>query len=726
MKNPLKLVLLLLCLSPSFLPAQPLAEGDATYTVTDSVLGFRVKVPVKKVFLLPSNYDKQIRAKVYSGVDSTENTRYVFGFSAFVPGSFLMDDSSYYSGLRTGFEALFSQLYRDTAYMMNGCFVEDLYGIRKAGDRLLEYRHIGRGNSWYMLLADFPLQRSAPTAKMRAFFDSFSILDYPVRDWHRSVAPDSSLTTWAPTPLFLHREDSSDNLPKQSRYLAFDSLHFNSYFISHLQIPAYYWSRSDSALYAGIIAIRILPTDSLVYKRPVRNGDATGWEWMRKPRNGMMYERERALLNGDQVYFLTTYVSGNDAASPNTNRFFDDFRFARPMRKTHVFDSKAAALLDDLFAPDPARAAAALAYMPKAPFDKDDLSLLHSSMLKMPAYQGNHNNYHVKAVLTNHIIHIHDTISYRWAKEHYKTLSAPSDYEKGFLIDIMASFPSSAHYSAIGALMHASPPRALPIDLLLALGKHLHLTARIMPELLALPCDSSLRFFIIDLAGKLADSNLLPATALLPYRHELLRLAAGRIAYLSTDYGSPRTTDDALISLLGLLNTDSSNAVLREYLDMEFHDERIKAFAALLRNGKQRAEDIRNLAGDKSTRLDLYHVLEKAGRLPLFPMTFRTQKMFSESAVYAATMEFELEPPAAIDFLDMESTRTGAGSKTFFFYRIKSENGLTHLACAGPYGQDPGQTGSLPATAIYDYRHSYDPAHAEEQKSGLLTKIAGR
>ena len=121
--------------------------------------------------------------------------------------------------------------------------------------------------------------------------------------------------------------------------------------------------------------------------------------------------------------------------------------------------------------------------------------------------------------------------------------------------------------------------------------------------------------------------------------------------------------------------------------------------------------------------MDLYRVLEKAGRLELFPVAFRTQKMLSESAVYSAAMEFELEPPAAIDFVDMKVTRTGTASKSYFIYKIKSENGLTHLACAGPYSEGPGQTVSQNATALYDYRHSFDPVHAQDQISGLMATL---
>jgi hypothetical protein len=75
----------------------------------------------------------------------------------------------------------------------------------------MAYRHIARGNSAYVIFADFP--QPGLTAKVRAFFDSFAMLDYPVQAWHRTIDPDSSLTTWTPTPLLAYNGDSSKDHP---------------------------------------------------------------------------------------------------------------------------------------------------------------------------------------------------------------------------------------------------------------------------------------------------------------------------------------------------------------------------------------------------------------------------------------------------------------------------------------------------------------------------------
>jgi hypothetical protein len=288
---------------------------------------------------------------------------------------------------------------------------------------------------------------------------------------------------------------------------------------------------------------------------------------------------------------------------------------------------------------------------------------------------------------------------------------------------IMSRFPGPAHLAEMTALVHASRPRQLSFNFLLEMEADLPLAAGLMPELLYLIDDSACRPFVVKIAGDLAENNLLSAPALKPYEAAILEFARVRIADLSTDIGSPRTWDAALITILGMLNSPGSQAAIREYFETEFHDLRVKAFATLFRNGKQTDEDIRSLAADKTTRLDLYRILLKAGRLSKMPREFFTQEMFSESEVYAKAMEFELEPPALIDQQVTKLIDMGpSGKKRFFFYRMKSANGLSFLACAGPYAPDASKVDLAHTPAVIDYQHLYDPVHQEAQMMGLLAR----
>jgi len=723
MKKPSGL-LLALFLYPVFLSAQTLPH-DSAYVFTDSVLAFRVTVPFKTVIKIPSANDpsKEIRSQLYYCQDSRENISYIFGVNYLSPDHVMGNDSIYFTGLKKSLGNQFYTISRDTSYLSNGYFVIELIGKLKTDkEKLTVSRHIARGNRWYVLVVTFPLSGATPS--VTKFFRSFSILDFPVLDWQRSVSPDSSLMSWTPSPLRLLPPDSS-TAGVDRHYVSFDSIRSNGYNIDRYQLNPYYWSPSDSAFWKERIAISLRETETLIYKKPIVNGNAKGWEWVKLNGNSKIYQRIRCLMNGDQLYYLYTSALKDDIVSANANKFFENFRFSRPPAKTHLFDNKVRSLTDALFGTDPAAAANALVYVEKAPFERKDLSLLHALLLKRPALQGGLRPAKVNAEITQCILVLKDSSSFRFATEHYKSISEADGFIKENLLKIMSRFPDPAHYEEMAGLLKASPPPSSPlfyVEFIFTLETHLHVTARVMPQLMFLIADSNARTYFTRLAGILADSGLLTAAAIQPHEKAILSFAARRIADLSTDYGDPRNYDGGLITLLGLLNNAASHAALREFLETEFHELRIKAFAALLRDGKQTKTDIDSLAADKSTRLDLYRILRKAGKASLFPSSFRTQKMFSESEVYSKAMEIELEPPSAIDLFTTKTVDTDAGIKKYYFYKIDRKDGFHLLACAGPYGPNPRDEDSPAVAAVVDYQHIFDPAHAEEQMNKLLVR----
>ena len=732
MKHPLRLLLLTLSLYPTLIPAQTQTQTptqtpsrDSMYTFTDPNLAFRVMVPLKNVTKSPlqKSSDDRVISQLYYCTDSKENVDYVFGVNSIPPSRFVENDSIYYADLRKFLrKTIFSQLSLDTSFRQAGYIVIELSGKLKTNNKPSYYRLLARGNRWYVVFASYPMPGG--TEKVRAFFRSFTPLDLPTRPWQKSRTPDSSMSTWTPYPLISSPFDSATRSIVELHDISYDSIRANTYTIIRSRLNPYYWTLSDSAFLQERIAVGMNEYDSLIYKKLVSNGNAKGWEWMKRPRNSMMYQRIRVLLNGDQPYTLYASALKDDLLSPDADRFFADFRFTRPIEKTHLFDPKETALLDALFGADPKAAASALAYVTKAPFREKDLPLLEECMLKRPASSGRLDPIRVNLAISNCIAALKDSSAFRFAALHYNSIPGSDYFIKGNLLMIMSCFPSQAHYSEMAALVQASLPTWLPFNFFEMLKENLHQTARIMPQLLSLSADSLFRPYVISLAGTLADSNLLTASALIPYEPYILRYAAIRDSALSSDIGSPLTYDVSEISLLGLLNSPGSNAALEEYVQTEFADLRVKAFAALLRNGRQKTEDLDSLAADKSTRLDVYRVLQKAGRVSLFPPAFLTQQLFSESAVYSRVMEFELEPPTAIDFLTTKLIDTNTGIRRFFFYKVRKQD-YDLLACAGPYGQDLRQVDLLKAGsgAIYDYQHLFDPAHAEDQMSRLMEKL---
>jgi hypothetical protein len=599
---------------------------------------------------------------------------------------------------------------------IKGFLIFDLTGYRKNSDRITAYRMIGRGSRWYMISVDFPMKSNSK--KVPASFNSFDVLPPPSRPWQSSALSDPMVITWTPAPLAPKKSEDPNVF---SFYVSFDSVRCNTYNINSYPLNPYYWSLSDTAFWSSMIAGHIAKDDSLFYKKPVTNGDAKGWEFLTKVPGSRICQRRRLLLNGDSMYILHVNALPDEIVSANTNHFFDEFRFTQPVAKTHVFESKARQLLDALFGADRQAAAKALAYLPRAPFVKGDLPLLYASCLRKPA--GNIDTFILNARIDNAIVNMVDKGTFRWAADQYKNVADSSVYVKSHLLVLMCMFAEKEHCAAAAKLILAARRETLSPAFFISLRMNQLLSTRVMPELLYMLADSVSGPFVIDAVNVLVNDRRLDIKKLAPYESIIVQFAHRRTAVLSTDEGNVRDYDAPTINLLGFFNSPAANAALREYFGTDFHDLRVNAFDALFRNGQYTEEDIQTLAADKSTRLDLYRVLQKAGKMELFPHAYLTQQLFGESEVYEKAMETELEPPAAIEFVATKYIYVQKDKKRFYFYKMKSANGNSFPACAGPYDVNTTQVNLLYPPAVIDYKHLYNAAEAEEEMTALLARF---
>jgi len=708
---------------PAYLSAQPL--NDSLYTFTDPTLAFRIRLPVpaNKVYKEPSHFDSagEIYQSLYHCVDTRENTYYTFGVQSVAPGYVIKDEKTFVAYLRKNLGKGLVRIIRDTAYLMDikGYMVFDLIGSRKNSDRWAAYRFVGRGNRWYMISVDCPPRSSAGySKKLLDIYNSLAALPLISRPWRSSGLSDPTAITWTPAPL----------APKTSRepgvysfYVSFDSIRCNTYNINSYPLNPYYWSLSDTAFWSDRIAAHMGKEDSLFYKKPVTNGDAKGWEFLTLGRYSRICQRRRLLLYGDSIYILHVNAMPEDVVSQNTDHFFEEFRFTNPVAKTHVFESKAKLLLDALFGADKQAAAAALAYLPRAPFVKEDLPLLYACCLKKPASRID--TFKLNARIDNAIVNLVDKGTFRWAAEQYKNGPGFSNYVKSHLLVLMCMFAGEEHCAEAANLILRAPRETLDPTLFISLRMNEALATRVMPELLYMLADSVSGPFVIDAVNVLVNDRRLAVKKLAPYESVIVQFAHHRTAVLSTDEGEVRDYDGPTVNLLGLLNSSASNAALREYFETDFQDLRVKAFAGLFRNAQHTEEDIQSLAADKSTRLDLYRILLQAGKQQLFPHAYLTQQLFAESEIYEKAMETELEPPAAIELVTMKYIYVQKDKKRFYFYKMKSANGSSFPACAGPYDINTSQVDLLYPPAVIDYKHLYDATHAEDEMTTLLARF---
>ncbi len=710
-------------------------DSSNNYHFVDSALAYEVEIPNKPtVYEAPGGSKKvagEWNSKVYISVDPQEGVYYFFGANSARQGRFIENDSIFFNNLRHGALQNLSKVNLDTTYYLNDHRVFELQGKSNKADVLTITRYIPRGNRWYALVVVYPMT-TGPTAIVSRFLRSFTMLDYPAYDWQKAGTPDTLFTTWSPSPFTREARDSSDPASVEYKYTSFDSSRSNSYAVVSYHLSPYYWSLSDSAFWKQRVDGHVSFKDSVVYKKPVSNGDAKGWELMKIGKNARMYQRQRVLLNGNTLYSLYACVPLDEVNSPNADRFFEDFRFSGPPAKTDVFEPKPGKLINDLFSGDSAVAAASLDYLGEAPFVKADLGLLHQALLRKATLQKKGiDPERMSNRIRQRIVSLKDSSSFVFAAENYKRVPDSDRLIKDNLLIILASYPTEAHFAEMADLLAASPPaNVLPYSFLQNLKDTLRLTAEVMPKLLPLLADSLVRPSVTNLAATLLDSNLLTGKDIMPFQAAILRYAASRTRSLSGNPKDYTTNDLALIKVLGHLNNPISNASLRRFGAIRENYLKIKVIDALLRNKQQiDSKELLSIAADKSNRLPLYRVLEKTGSLSLFPQIYHTQKLFGESEVYEDIVDGDdNNPPSAIVFVATKLFETKNGRKRFFFYKVSQRTGpdgepSVNLACVGPYDLDLQRAEPLKTLAKFDFDEPFDINHAEDQMHKLLLEM---
>lgn len=708
----------LVLLFPLVLHAQPAARMpvlDSMYQFDDNLWGYKVSVPTKMVYSKPAvqNTSQGFISHLSSCSDDHEKASYLFGVNCVPEGVWIADDSSYYESMKETLKQRFSVVTYDTTYTIGEYHVLFMHGKVKADGRIGSARLFVRGNKIYVQAVDY----SDPNGSDRvtAFFRSFSPAFLPWAHWQKVATPDGSFSTWAPAPFNgIAVEPKLKKAGFTDIYVSYDSARANCFSIQCSNTHPYYWSLGFPEMAKVDIAGAWQERDTLLYSRATINGTLKGWEWAKRNGHSDFYFRKRFVIDGERVYSLLVTGPLNEIFNADANRFFDDFQRMRPAAgATHLFDSKAVALLDALYGSDQQAALQAAGYVGLAPFAGSDLAMLQRRLLETPAVLKESK---VHAAIRNCILRIGDSSSFRFAADHYLDASSSEDLKENLLV-IMEHFPSEAHYREIARLLQASPLHNIGFEHFFWFGQNLHLSSILLPQLLHFIEDSTARPFIVDMAGRMLDSNLITAATIRAYYPVFLQYAQHEIAYLSTDYGTPRTFDLALMSILGVINTPEAIADLREFFGMEFDELRVKAFAALLHGGHQTAADIQTMASNKATRVEAYQVLLKAGKQSLFPAAFLKQQLFGESMVYNEIVKVYPEPPASVDLI---STKT-MGGKRFYFYTVKekTDDRFPLLTCAGPFSADAA-LGQVPARTIINWRMIYIPANADSQMNALM------
>lgn len=680
----------------------------------DSALAFSVLLPVEATLFPQKNPGWQSR--FFMGTDLEQGVYYMFGSNGTIRGRYIENDSTLFQQLKKEAMKKLTKLTVDTCWMMNGQLAMEYRGKIKDADMTMAVRYIDRGNRYYVLIGMYPLSGRYP--EIDTFFSSFAQIQYPSPDWERIGFRDSSFTTWAPQPFTLKKNDSTGT----DVYTSYDSASATSYDIVVYGLGNYYWSQSDSAFWQNRVDAHLLHyRDSLIYKKEVRNGDARGWEWVKRQRTGHLYYRQRILLQGSRLYSLGVNTPEDQVHSPNNERFFEDFRFSSPATGNPYLKSKADLLLRDLFSADSATAEKARSALLTAPFGKKDLPLLYQGLLRVSRGDRKSQSHPMNHSLALVIEKLKDTGTFSFALRSYPTVPDSNGFIKDNLLRLMM-IPDSTHFAkAFELLSQSPPPQAISFGVIHKLTDTPQLTGRYFPRLLPLLRDTNQRVAILEIADRLLDSNCLDIGLLVPYKDVVLGYTETRLKKILAGE-SYRFNDLLLIRMLGRLDDPVGNGLLQRFLAAKDNELKLAATGALLRARQPVNPDILLLlAADNHFRLQLYDLLVETGKPNLFPKVWQTQKAFAEARVFeAANDEFdEMDTPPVFDFLKERLVGEGKEAKRYFFFKLRLEK-ENHLVCAGPFDRDPAKLGTAGIHAHIYFKDGYEETRLEAQMAELL------
>jgi uncharacterized protein YbaP (TraB family) len=702
----------------------PAADTDALTFIPhiDTALAYQVSTPFPaKPYVYPGKTGWV--NKTFLSADQQRGIYYFYGVNMAQPGRYIVNDSSQFYRLKKAAFAQVQDVIADTSWIWNGVRIDE-WRARMQGDLEVDTRYIDRGNRWYALVALFPA-RLARSQIVDPFFSSFALMDYPGLRWQVVAAKDSLFSTWSPSPMEAEQSGagsaSRSGDSKDEWYHSYDSTRSMSYSVSDVHFKPYYWSLSDSAFWAARIKANVTYPDSLLTKRPVKNGDISGWEWVTTQRGTHLYTRRRQLLYGNDVYYLFASGLPEQMETENTNRFFDDFRFLHPAPPGTLFQPKAELLLNDLFSDDSATAASANSYLNSAPFTVKDLPLLHQTLLK---WHSGSRWYH--ALVTRRIQELDDSSSFAFAAHMYPTVPDTAVEVKCDLLQLMTGVPDSTHFAALARLLHADPPAgALSSSLTYRLTRSLKQLSAFSADLLPLLNDSLVRPSLFLLITPMIDSGWLDIKALNPYRATLQQYASARIRQLS-DPGNFIPGDKDLVELLGIWSDVGTNALLHRYLAIKSNYIRKYALEGLLRNKElPEAAGVRALAADKDYRIETYRELKKYGRIGLFPAEYQTPKSIAAALIYNESDDEDEGEVDSIVYVTSVIRDMGQGPRKFLIYRVVLPERAV-LAVAGPFDAGAAPTaGWDPANvrAVILFDEVYDPSREAEQIKELVSKF---
>jgi len=659
--------------------------------------------------------------KVLSATDFSSGNSYAVTIRNTKPGNYIANDSIYLNEIKS---SVIKSMKDDTVVRrltFKGYPALQVNGSAKTDNGYYRTLTVLRGNRSYFIIAQSKITTDA-IALADHFFDSFSLSNYSTSNWKTSSARDSSFATWLPEPdisavkgrasadsinaLRRNGELDSDEKDKvKNDFIFYDNSTGTSYNVQRERFSDYYFSKDDSTFFTEAGLAFKAKGDSMVSFKLLRFENDNAADIQIESPSSSIVKRFRFILHNDTLYKVFTYTPRRLADNENTQRFFDRFTITSTALSTTLFTNKTARLVADLSSADSTSFEKATEYLYEAKLNKEDLPAFYPLLIKplkdFAETTANTNNRLIDAVAE-----IADSTTVSYIFEHYDKLKDEQLNLQYPLLKLLVEMNQSyATETAVKLLDSGNTPKGDVSVFAAALSGNLTVAKTLYPKIVSLTQDTLAALEYAQVIKRLVDSSYIANEMVLPYLKHLIAAADGEKKKIKSGENEFDYNIFNALDLFGVLNSPLTNSQLQEYTRVPNLAITFNAVSWLIKNKQQLPLGaINKLASSPSYRAEMYDTLSKVNKINLFPVAWRSQKLFAESYIFNVATEGD-EYPSGVKYV-LEKVVTYRGQKQkFYLFKVtfgEGEDVTNSLGIAGPFKIDNSSVwSSNEATGIF-------------------------
>jgi uncharacterized protein YbaP (TraB family) len=575
---------------------------------------------------------------------------------------------------------------------------------------------INRGNRRYTALAGyFPDKQREAEAKR--FINSISFLPYTAPSNLDGQPKHENFRIRSPH--YFERKSGVEE--EDLTFEMYDSTAAITAWIQKEPLHRYYYAKNDSTFYRDQIDFYIGEKDSLLrYQLRWKNGQPASDALIAMDGT---HNRKRVvqMASGDTLYTLSVILSEEVAATNAYEEMFNTFAII-DRQPNHYTETKARQLFNDLMLPDSLIFNEAKEAISWIELSEKDIPYLQQALLN-PMIDFSYRQTCAHDMLMDRLLGMNDASTVAFVKEVYPALRGRNAELQYPLLSLLARMQTSESYEAVAQLLKSGLPAAGHPGLLAdAMNDSLELSVKLLPLVRANKEDSLLRLILPRYLNSLYEAKLIDTRSLEEFRPQLHALA---------DYFMEEQRDKSqpmpayfhqLLELLTKLGDAESMSRLDGFAMHSNEDIQYNAVRYQLENKMQaQVKAVQNLAHDAFYRSSIYEILDKAGKLKLFPSALKKQSALAESHLYRELWgvygEFEIN-------LAKEMTRSEGGTKSkYYLYKLsfKTDMGLVeYLGVVGPYPLKGKIDPTPPQMVGVYFEELFDASKLEEQLEAFI------